>query len=121
VRSRNPGLAASVVLSVSMLLRPLRWEGLLVPCLPRSMSGALEAPVPYLIGVGSNITITTSMVDGLILDCDTDRCLVTTIYPLLPASVQLCNNLEPILTKQFPNAGAQNTRTFAFDPTPEKR
>lgn len=90
----------------------------MVPWLPRSMTTVLEAPVPYIIGLSTSVPFDASAVDGLVLDVDNDRCRVTSIYPLLPASVQLCNNLSPILSKHFaPSAGVARA---AFDPTPEQ-
>ncbi len=90
----------------------------MVPWLPRSMTTVLEAPVPYIIGLSTSVPFDATSVDGLVLDVDNDRCRVTSIYPLLPASVQLCNNLSPILTKHFSTSGA--VARAAFDPTPEQ-
>lgn len=120
VRSRVSGVAAAVVLSLSTLLRPLRWEGLVIPWLPRDMVTALEAPVPYFIGLHADVRVAVASVDGLVVDCDTDRCQVTSVYPLLPASTQLCSNLSPILSRHFPRSGAAAPISAALDPTPEQ-
>uniref|UniRef100_A0A7S4KU55 UDENN domain-containing protein n=1 Tax=Paramoeba aestuarina TaxID=180227 RepID=A0A7S4KU55_9EUKA len=49
--SSNLWLLSSVVFSVSVLLQPLKWQGLQAPILPSKMHDLLDAPVPYLFGV----------------------------------------------------------------------
>ena len=47
----NLGLLSACALGIVALVAPLRWQGLLIPVLPTSMSMYLEAPVPYIMGL----------------------------------------------------------------------
>ena len=47
----NRGVLSALVLSMIPMLRPLIWQGPLIPILPRHMYEYLQAPVPYIVGV----------------------------------------------------------------------
>lgn len=47
----NLSILSALVLATMPLLRPFRWQSLLMPVLPTSMLGFLDAPVPFLLGV----------------------------------------------------------------------
>merc|ERR1711988_1647293 len=51
VISRSLGVLSSAILSAIPILRPLVWQGLLVPLVPSNMKETLHAPVPYILGV----------------------------------------------------------------------
>ncbi|OMO98698.1 hypothetical protein CCACVL1_04100 [Corchorus capsularis] len=47
----NLGVLSAVVLSLVPLIRPFRWQSLLLPVLPTRMLDFLDAPVPFIVGV----------------------------------------------------------------------
>ncbi|CAM9877143.1 unnamed protein product [Phaeothamnion confervicola] len=51
VSGSDLGLVSATVLALAALLRPVPWLGPLVPLLPLSMTGVLDAPVPFLLGI----------------------------------------------------------------------
>ncbi len=118
-RSRFCGVASAVALAASLLIRPLRWEGLLVPVLPQAMKTALMAPVPFIIGIAGHVLNEELNLDGVVVDVDVDKVYVLAKYPSLPASAQLANNLEPIANKFFPRQSV--TPRPPFDPSPDQK
>lgn len=121
VRSRFCGVASAICLATSLLLRPLRWEGILVPVLPHSMQTALMAPVPFIIGITSTtIKIEELNLDGILVDADFDKVYFTSKFPVLPASNQLYNNVAPLVTKSFPQHSRTSHRP-AFDPSADQK
>ena len=51
--SKNYSLLTAASACLQMLLKPLRWQHLCIPVLPRSMIDTLECPTPFIIGVNS--------------------------------------------------------------------
>jgi hypothetical protein len=51
--SKNYSLLTAAAACLQMLLKPLRWQHLCIPVLPRSMIDTLECPTPFIIGVNS--------------------------------------------------------------------
>ncbi|MED6194827.1 hypothetical protein PIB30_032141 [Stylosanthes scabra] len=47
----NLGILSASILSVIPLIRPYRWQSLLMPVLPNDMLEFLDAPVPFVVGV----------------------------------------------------------------------
>ena len=48
------GHLTACVLAVSVLLRPLEWQSVMLPVLPSEMVAFLEAPVPFVVGVSDD-------------------------------------------------------------------
>ncbi len=51
VQSQQLGTLTTFVLGLIPLLKPLVWQGALVPILPNSLAEALQAPTPYIFGM----------------------------------------------------------------------
>ena len=124
-RAKSPGLASAACLATSLMIRPTRWEGVLVPTLPESMATALQAPVPFIIGITSNpdrAPIRIGSLDGIVVDLDRDKVTSLSSYAALPALTQLANNLAPILQKHFVVVGASSTAPRPpFDPSQDQK
>ncbi len=60
VLSERLGMLSSTVLGLAYLLKPLLWVGPLVPLLPETMVGILDAPVPFIAGYPSRSVPPTS-------------------------------------------------------------
>lgn len=74
LRSEHIALLTPVAEALVSLLFPLTWQGVYVPVLPADMTGVLEAPVPFLVGllVGSNAC---PQPPGVVV-CDLDQDIV---------------------------------------------
>ena len=121
-RSRFTGVASAVTLAASLLIRPLRWEGILVTVLPYSMKTALQAPVPFIIGIaGHSIRLDEDIsIDGILVDVDVDKVYTLSKFPVLPAAQQLTNNLSPILARFFPHQQNVSARP-PLDPSADQK
>lgn len=53
-------LLSACAMGLSLLLRPLRWVGMLVPILPTRLCPLLDAPVPFLVGLPAMTETLTS-------------------------------------------------------------
>jgi hypothetical protein len=53
VYGADPGIVTAVATAVCLLLQPFSWEGIFVPLLPLAAYEALDAPVPFIVGVVS--------------------------------------------------------------------
>lgn len=51
LRSKHLSLLTPIVEALLSLLFPLTWQGMYIPLLPSNMMDALDAPVPFLVGV----------------------------------------------------------------------
>ena len=51
--SKSYSLLTAAVASLKLLIRPLCWQHLCIPVLPRDMIDTLECPTPFIIGVNS--------------------------------------------------------------------
>jgi len=71
VYGSDAGLVTALATAFMLLLQPLTWEGIFVPLLPAAAYEALDAPVPYIIGVVSTSrpSVTIAPNAGL-LGCD---------------------------------------------------
>ncbi|KAL8102672.1 hypothetical protein AgCh_027263 [Apium graveolens] len=45
----NLGILSASILSIIPLIRPFKWQSLLMPVLPKDMQDFLDAPVPYIV------------------------------------------------------------------------
>lgn len=53
VYGTDAGVVTAVATAFSQLLQPFSWEGIFVPLLPIAAYEALDAPVPFIVGVVS--------------------------------------------------------------------
>lgn len=51
VYGSDAGMVTAIVTAFTLLLQPFGWEGIYVPLLPTAAYEALDAPVPFVIGV----------------------------------------------------------------------
>jgi len=49
----DAGLVSGVAMAVASLIKPFKWEGIMIPLLPPSTREVFEAPVPFIVGVAS--------------------------------------------------------------------
>ena len=49
----DPAMVTAIATAFNLLLQPFSWEGIFVPLLPTAAFEALDAPVPFIIGVVS--------------------------------------------------------------------
>eukprot|EP01101_Sappina_pedata_P006860 TRINITY_DN3513_c0_g1_i1.p1 TRINITY_DN3513_c0_g1~~TRINITY_DN3513_c0_g1_i1.p1 ORF type:complete len:771 (+),score=140.42 TRINITY_DN3513_c0_g1_i1:27-2315(+) len=89
VISKNLGVLSSIVLSIIPLIRPLVFQGPLIPVLPQIMEECIQAPVPTILGMRS--------LDGHLKDIQTssvvldlDRGLFSLPYSLPMSFVTQC-------------------------------
>ena len=69
------------------MIRPLEWQGLLVPILPLTLKETLHAPVPYVIGISEINDKERSLLNDsgvVIVDLDADSLLLPNNFVLLP-------------------------------------
>lgn len=75
------------------MIRPLEWQGLLVPILPDHLKEALNAPVPFICGVTDLSAFEVSKLNrnkALIVHLDVDAIrLPYPNYPELPEAQRL--------------------------------
>jgi len=51
VYGSDPGMVTAIATAFNLLLQPFAWEGIFVPLLPTAAYEALDAPVPFIVGV----------------------------------------------------------------------
>lgn len=68
VYGADAGMVTAIVTAFTMLLQPFGWEGIYVPLLPTAAYEALDAPVPFVIGVVANSrpTVTIASTAGVL-------------------------------------------------------
>jgi len=89
---RNPSTLSSIVLSVVPLLRPLRYQGLLIPILPKNLRDIMSAPVPFIVGIQQ----LTTKIEGIIIDADKNKVIYSNVSssPSLPEGRKLFVNIK---------------------------
>eukprot|EP00027_Filamoeba_sp_ATCC50430_P010978 CAMPEP_0168548602 /NCGR_PEP_ID=MMETSP0413-20121227/4654_1 /TAXON_ID=136452 /ORGANISM="Filamoeba nolandi, Strain NC-AS-23-1" /LENGTH=353 /DNA_ID=CAMNT_0008578927 /DNA_START=1107 /DNA_END=2164 /DNA_ORIENTATION=- len=87
------GTVANVVLSVIPLLRPFKWQGLLIPILPSSLQEVLQAPVPFISGITE---LNINVQEAVIFDLDENKVFLVneTHLPKLPEGKKLMHNIQ---------------------------
>lgn len=118
--SKNTNLVASAVLACNELLRPFKWQHIIVPILPRISYQILEAPVPFIIGVNESA--------GELETLDTTEWCPIAVYVLLdegilktqmnaPTRYQIkCTKILSELYKQF----QQRDGSICYSPNVEQ-
>lgn len=94
--SKNLGLVTTLILSLIPLIRPLVWQGLLVPILPSSMQDMVQAPVPFIVGIQTLPERLKGQLEAFIIYLDTNE--VVCPFPLtpLPEEKKLQDNLRQL-------------------------
>ncbi|KAL8464123.1 hypothetical protein ACS0TY_033883 [Phlomoides rotata] len=91
----NLGILSALVLSIIPLIRPYRWQSLLMPVLPNDMMEFLDAPVPYIVGVKSKTTeLQAKLTNVILVDANRNQVKTPTI-PQLPQHKELYSCLSP--------------------------
>ncbi|OVA06839.1 DENN domain [Macleaya cordata] len=95
----NLGILSALVLSIIPLIRPFRWQSLLMPVLPNDMLDFLDAPVPYVVGVKNKTAeVQSRLANGILVDANKNQVRSPTI-PQLPKHKELVSSLSPYHAK----------------------
>ncbi|KAL1219792.1 DENN domain and WD repeat-containing protein SCD1 [Cardamine amara subsp. amara] len=95
----NLGILAASVLSIIPVIRPFRWQSLLMPVLPDDMLEFLDAPVPYIVGVKNKTSEVQSKLTNVIVVDVTKNQVKSPSMPQLPQYRDLYNELSPYHSK----------------------
>ncbi|GAY64770.1 hypothetical protein CUMW_236010 [Citrus unshiu] len=115
----NLGILSASVLSIIPLIRPYRWQSLLMPVLPDDMLDFLDAPVPYIVGVKNKTSeVQNKLTNVILVDANKNQDLRVTqqhpglrgvgiplhlvkapSIPQLPQHKQLFSSLSPYHAK----------------------
>ncbi|CAL0320265.1 unnamed protein product [Lupinus luteus] len=94
----NLGILSASVLSVIPLIRPYRWQSLLMPVLPNDMLEFLDAPVPYIVGIRNKTNeVQSKLTNAVLVDLNRNQVKSPTIPPL-PRHKELISSLRPYHT-----------------------
>eukprot|EP00736_Rhodelphis_marinus_P011932 Rmarinus@m.19811 len=103
--SNNLSALSSIVLAISPLIRPFKWQSMHVPILPVSMLRFLDAPVPFIAGVqyvSMEYLERATQGEVLVVDVEADRCTMPLIAADLP-KIPDARTLQRELRKHTPN------------------
>lgn len=95
----NLGILAASVLSIVPIIRPFRWQSLLMPVLPDDMLEFLDAPVPYIVGVKNKTSEVQSKLTNVIVVDVIKNQVKSPSIPQLPQYRDLYNALSPYHSK----------------------
>ncbi|KAM7257898.1 hypothetical protein ACFE04_013639 [Oxalis oulophora] len=95
----NLGILSAIVLSVIPLIRPYRWQSLLMPVLPNGMLEFLDAPVPYIVGVKNKTSEVHSKLSNIMLVDANKNQVKSAAVPQLPQHRELYSSLSPYHAK----------------------
>ncbi|XP_010449763.1 PREDICTED: uncharacterized protein LOC104731954 [Camelina sativa] len=95
----NLGILAASVLSIIPIIRPFRWQSLLMPVLPDDMLEFLDAPVPYIVGVKNKTSEVQSKLANVIVVDVLKNQVKSPSMPQLPQYRDLYNALSPYHSK----------------------
>uniref|UniRef100_A0A1J3CP19 DENN domain-containing protein 5B n=1 Tax=Noccaea caerulescens TaxID=107243 RepID=A0A1J3CP19_NOCCA len=95
----NLGILAASVLSIIPVIRPFRWQSLLMPVLPDDMLEFLDAPVPYIVGVKNKTSEVQSKLTNVIVVDLIKNQVKSPSVPQLPQYRDLYNALSPYHSK----------------------
>lgn len=91
--SKHLSLLTPMVESLLSLLFPFNWHGMYIPILPLNMLDALDAPVPYLVGINGECKQPEGVVvcdlDQDIVHLGWDDCRQERSMPILPRNLVL--------------------------------
>ncbi|XP_047334311.1 uncharacterized protein LOC124938003 [Impatiens glandulifera] len=95
----NLGLLSASVLSVIPLIRPYRWQSLLMPVLPDDILDFLDAPVPYIVGVkNKTMEVQSKLTNVILVDANKNQ-VKSSAIPNLPYQKELYSSLSPYHAK----------------------
>lgn len=95
----NLGILSASILSIIPLIRPFKWQSLLMPVLPKDMQDFLDAPVPYIVGVKTQTdALQSKLADVILIDANKNQVRSPTI-PELPRQKELYSSLAPYHSK----------------------
>ncbi|KAL1805194.1 hypothetical protein ACET3Z_028262 [Daucus carota] len=95
----NLGILSASILSIIPLIRPFKWQSLLMPVLPKDMQDFLDAPVPYIVGVKTQTDVLQSkLADVIFIDANKNQVRARAI-PELPRQKELYSSLAPYHSK----------------------
>ncbi|WCJ42778.1 DENN (AEX-3) domain-containing protein [Euphorbia peplus] len=90
----NLGILSASVLAMIPLIRPYRWQSLLMPILPDEMLDFLDAPVPYIVGVKNKTSeVQSKLANTILVDVNKNQVKSSTI-PQLPKQRELFSSLS---------------------------
>ncbi|CAN8232572.1 unnamed protein product [Cochlearia groenlandica] len=95
----NLGVLAASVLSIIPIIRPFRWQSLLMPVLPDDMLEFLDAPVPYIVGLKNKTSEVQSKLTNVIVVDVIKNQIKSQSIPQLPQYRDLYNALSPYHSK----------------------
>ncbi|WZZ53142.1 uncharacterized protein LOC106393764 isoform X1 [Brassica napus] len=95
----NLGILAASVLSIIPIIRPFRWQSLLMPVLPDDMLEFLDAPVPYIVGVKNKTSEVQSKLTNVVVVDVIKNQVKSPSIPQLPQYRDLYNALSPYHSK----------------------
>lgn len=70
LRAKEKRVLTNVAEGICGLLHPLAWQHVYVPVLPHSLSGYLDAPMPYLMGLPTGVSAPPKSLFGWRADQD---------------------------------------------------
>lgn len=124
LRSNHLSLLTPVAEALLSLLFPFTWQGMYIPILPNNMVDAIEAPVPFLVGINGDCP---NQPQGVVI-CDLDEDIVHLGYdyngkegsmPVLPrqAALKLKSELSDIVDQMYliPACGLKGRITRGTD------
>ncbi|KAK1377821.1 UDENN domain-containing protein [Heracleum sosnowskyi] len=95
----NLGILSASILSIIPLIRPFKWQSLLMPVLPKDMQDFLDAPVPYIVGVKTQTdALQSKLADVILIDANKNQVRSPTI-PELPRQKELYSSLAQYHSK----------------------
>ncbi|KAJ6825355.1 uncharacterized protein M6B38_375730 [Iris pallida] len=95
----NLGVLSASVLSIIPLIRPYRWQSLLMPVLPNDILDFLDAPVPYVIGIKNKTAELQSKLANVVLIDANKNQVKSPSVPQLPQHKELLSSLSPYHAK----------------------
>lgn len=104
---------SSIALSTLAAVQPLAWQGIFIPLLPTTISDAIEAPVPYIIGVPSVDEGAVSLDHVIVVDVARDRLTNHgAILPALPDGRILHERLRALHQQVFSPLATRSARSM---------
>ncbi|KAF9680402.1 hypothetical protein SADUNF_Sadunf06G0117500 [Salix dunnii] len=106
----NLGILSASVLSIVPLIRPYRWQSLLMPILPDDMLEFLDAPVPYIVSIqipahypqvgvkNKTSEVQSKLSNAILVDANKNQ-VKSPAIPQLPKHRELLSSLRPYHSK----------------------
>jgi hypothetical protein len=102
-------ICSSVVLSLVPMLRPFKWQSLMLPVTPQNMTGFLDAPVPYILGLNFKTQdVQKQTTDIVRVNIYKDSVKNTGSLPQIPGLKALKAALQPHYAALRSSSGSQS-------------